>query len=541
MKKFSTFLVSVCIAMMLMTSIADAKSGSSHSSGSRSSSSRSSSFGGRSSSSFSSGRSISIKPSSSSSSPARSTSSGSWFGSSKPSSTTSSYNSSKPAPIKVTRDNVIGSLKGKGAKGDAAGVLYKDFQTRKANPINPSTKLDKAQMDKVFSPTYRSNRRSDYYGGYKPTPSQHYRETVYVNHSNGYGIWDLLLFESIMDNVGDRQMYYHHQSDPAFQSWRTDANAACAAGDKDVCEKLADLDKEMADYKAKGVKQNPNYVTPGVDPDIYEANNIDPKTLTEIKICTGAVGSDYSSYVGDITRVTKLKVKSISTNGSADNIAKLASGECDMAFVQDDLISTSGLIKVVTPNQLEAGMLICNKDSNIKTIADIDDKTTIFVGSDQTGSQFTLENLRKLIPSLGKAQIVNNIATMQAVSILPSSRLPTTELSSKRCLFAVSTPDYTGFKELDKNTTTKFQAVPLFSKDFTDKSHGGYKLVNVDVSHYKTLTQDEYKSFGWGHPGGTDTIGISTSLVAPQNWIDQNKQLYDLLMLERQNLQVSLH
>jgi hypothetical protein len=258
--------------------------------------------------------------------------------------------SSRPSspPIKVTRDNVLNNLGSKGAKGAAAGILYKDFQSRSTGPIKPDGKLNTADIDKVFSPSYRTSRRTDYYGSYRPSYSNHYRDTVYANHGGGYGIWDLMLFNSIMDNVGDRQMYYHHQNDPAFQDWRRDANAACTNGDKNVCVKLADLDREMAEYRNKGVQMNPSYITPGIDPDIYEANNIDPKTLPELKICTGSLGSDYNRFATTMVKVTKLKVKSIQTNGSVDNIAKLASGECDLGFVQDDLVNTPNLKKIFT-------------------------------------------------------------------------------------------------------------------------------------------------------------------------------------------------
>lgn len=525
MKKIYTILATMFITMMVMSSVADAKGGS---------------FGGRSSGgSFSSGsRSISIGGGS------RSSSSSSW--SSRPSSpgssafkigggaaaagySSSSSSSSKPAPIKVTRDNVLSSLGNKGAKGDAAGILYKDFQSRNASPIKTNGKLNTADIDRVFSPSYRQSRRSDYYGRYNPTPTTHYRDVVYANHSGGYGIWDLMLFNSIMDNVGDRQMYYHHMNDPAFQDWRRDANAACAAGDRDVCDKLADLDREMSEYRQKGIQQNPSYMTPGVDPDIYEANNIDLSKLPEIKICTGAIGSDYSRFAAEVTKITKLKVKSIPSNGSVDNLAKMATGECDLGFVQDDLTTSSNLKKVVTLNQLEAGLLVCSKEPGLTTVAGLTDSHTIFVGSDQTGSQFTMDQLRKVVPSLARAKLDETHPTMEAVGMMAST--------PKSCMFAVSTPDFPGFKELDKSG--KFQGIPLFSTHFTNK-HPTYKLVTVDIGHYKNLTQEEYKSYGLGKSGGTDTIAVSTSMVAPQTWIDQNKQLYDLLMLERLNLQTSL-
>lgn len=541
MKSYISFLVALMMSVLLsISTVVDAKSGSFGGSRSSSSSSRSSS---------SSSRSISIsRPSSSFSSSSRSSSGSSFFGGSTSrkvaattavgagfwgaSSSSDSTRSSKPSTpqsITVTRDNVVSGLKGKGAKGDQAGILWKSFANKPSTPtpVSPS-RIDRAALDTMFTPSYRSNRRSSYYGNYNPTPPTHYRDVVHVQHSNGYGIWDYLMFDSILDNIGDRNMYYHHQNDQAFRDWRSDADKACAEGDTDVCDKLKDLDREMAEYKAKGVKVNPAYVTPGIDPDIYEANKIDPSKLNEIKICTGSVGSDYNSYVAVMSKVTKLKVTPVFTNGSADNLAKLAAGTCDMALVQDD-ITTPNLVKIVTPNQLQAGMFVCRNDSKVATASDLDDETTVYVGSDQTGSQFTLDELKKLSPTIAHIKVVDTQPIMQAVKTVQDTK------DVKSCIFAVTTPEAPSFMELDK--TGKFHGVPIFSKNLNKGQP--YKLVTVGARHYKNLVPEEYREYGW-NPGGIDAIGISSSLVTSQTWIDQNSTLYGLLNLERANLQASI-
>lgn len=464
-------------------------------------------FGGRSSSSSSSSssRSISIsRPSSNS-----------VVGGAKQSST---------PPIQVNRDNIMSSIGKKGATGPAAGVLFRDFQSKNSPPINSTRPVSRAQVDQVFTPTYRASRRSDYYGGYHPQPSTQYSN--YVRPS--YGIWDAMIFASIMDNVGDRQMYWNHQNDSNFKSWRIDANAACVAGDQDVCDKLKDLDREMDEYKAKGTPINPAYMTPGIDPDIYEANNVDVSKLAGIKVCTGSIGSDYSRYAATITKVTKLKVIAVPTNGSIDSLAKMATGECNIGFVQDDIAMSPSLTKLATLKQLEVGLLVCNKDSKIKTAADIDDKHTIYVGSDQTGSQFTINELKTYVSTLGKATINNTLYALQAAE--------TVQTVPNACFFAVSTPEFPGFMSLDKSN--KAYGVPIFSFNMTKEQP--YKLVTTDVAHYKNLTQDQYKKYGMFTPGGTDTIAVSTSLVAPQSWTDQNKDLYNLLLLEKANIQTAL-
>lgn len=538
MKRYISLVIALIVSMLIAyASVSEAK-GFGGRSGGFSSGSRSGGFGSGSrsisspTSRSSSGSGFSWGGSKTKAAVAGGSAAGSGYAWSSSNSGSSSGSKPSAATIKVQRDNVLTGLKGGGAKGDQAGVLWKSFKAK--SEVEPTStpfgsgRLNRAEIQEAFKPERRASRRSDYYGAYNPRPATHYRETVYVNHSNGYGLWDLMLFNSILDNVGDRNMYYHHQNDPSFQQWRTDANAACAAGDTDVCDKLKDLDKEMAEYKAKGVKVNPTYLTPGIDPDIYESNNIDPKTLTEIKICTGSIGSDYNSYVNDILKNTKLKAVTVPSNGSADNLAKLATGVCDMAFVQDDLVTTN-LVKVVTPNQMEAGMFVCRNDSKVATASDLDDETTVYVGSDQTGSQFTLDELKKLSPTIAHIKVNNTLPILQATKAVQDTK------DVKSCIFAVSTPEFAAFKDLD--STGKFHGVPVFSKNLNKGQP--YKLVTVGVNHYKNLVPEEYRDYGW-NPGGIDTIGVSTSLVTSQAWLDRNPTLAGLLNLESRNLKVSI-
>lgn len=276
-----------------------------------------SSFGGRSSSSFSS-RSISVSPSRSYSSPSRNSSSISVNRNSNASSNSSFYN-----------------------KGNSSNVkLYEQYTNRNSKPpLTSSGKIDTKDIDKTFSSSYRSERRRNYYGDYVPSNSY---APVIVSHPS-YGPWDTMLMWSILDNVGDKQMYYNHMNDPSYVQWRQDAEQL-AKTDPEVAKKLAELDKQVTEMKNKGIKQNSNYFTPGIDSDIYEANNIDFNSLSELKVCTGTIGSDYSRFANELSKITKLKVKQINTNGSVDNLNKIASGECDLGFVQEDIIKDSSAV-----------------------------------------------------------------------------------------------------------------------------------------------------------------------------------------------------
>ena len=513
MKKFKLSIITVFIIMLIMSMTIDAKP---------------SSFGGRSSSS------------SSSSKPSAAFSKSSSFTYSKPSSTSINvskgggfggrsaaavagagvaYTSSESSkPIVVTRDQQLSSLKNKGATGATAGLLYKDFQT-KSKPVSPTVVMSKTEVNRIFSPQYRTERRRTYYSGYTPP--------VYVHmpRATNYGPWDALMFAAILDNLGDRQMYYNHQNDPSFQQWRTDANIACQQGDADVCEKLADLDREMANYRTKGVDVNPNYITPGVDPSIYTALNIDTSGLAPIRVCTGSTASDYTRFTGQITSLTKVKTTAIPSNGSADNIAKMANGECDIAFVQDDVANTTpNLVKVMTLNQLEVVGLTCSIP--FSKLDEIVAGTPVYIGSDQTGSQFTYS---QLIPKISK------LATLKLDVSKTSLQAANEAATNGGCVFGVATPESPLFKTQD--ISGKMRLVPINIEDFAD-GKSPYQMVIVMDSHYKNLTNDKFKGFGTHR--GTDTLAVKTSLIAPQTWIDSNKTAFDVLMLNSTALKESV-
>lgn len=461
--------------------------------------------------------------SSSSSSSSRSSSSSkssSSFSFSKPSSSSSggSSSSSKSSSYTINRASSLSSLSNKGATGEQAGALFKRFQQSKPTTSSYKTSAD---LSKSFDPIVKSQRRSSYYNGYTPSYGSRY-QTVVVQHQNsGYGIWDLMLFNSIMDNVGDRAMYYHHQNDPAFQSWRSDANEACAAGDKDVCDKLKDLDREMAEYKAKGIQQNDKYITPGVDPDIYESNNIDIKSLNKIKVCTGGFGSDYNRFSSQLGKAIKIPVEMVSTNGSIDNLTKLGSGECDLGFVQSDLVSsTPNLINILKLNKQEVSALICGVNSGVQIVGDIKPTTKIYIGSDQTGSQFTMDEFRKINNKLNVA----NVDTSKTTTVVMK------DITKSDCFFSVSDTDNQFIKMLDDKK--EFKLIPI-------EDMGSYTKTKVNTNEHKNLTQDRYKTvFGYLFgTNGTVTVGTSTILVAPKSWVDQNKQAFDLLVLESNKLE----
>lgn len=411
----------------------------------------------------------------------------------------------KTAKVNLSGPNI------KGATGGKATKLFESFKARNTKPT-----LNKADIDNMFKPDYRRNMKREYYSGYSARQYSRGYEDAMASHSTNYGFWDGVMFKTFLDGSGDRRMYYNHQNDREFVAWRNDANEACKNGDQQVCDDLKDLDNDIKQYQSK--KPDPTYVTDGIDTGVYLKDTIDVSQFKTLRICTGSLSSDYDRFSKELEKITRLKVETVASQGSIDNAKKLASAECDLAFIQDDVYSPD-LTKLATLPESEVGFLACHKKGNVKTLSDA---KTVYVGSDQTGSQFTFTKLTDKHPVVDGTtlQFINNH-----------------ENDVNACLFAVSTANFTVFQQLD--TLNNFTLVPI------DGKHNYAKTI-LKSSHYKNLTDKRFIGFfhndnGWFAPSGTPTIDIKTILVTTKSWMADNAQLGELLLLNRDELQKALH
>lgn len=390
--------------------------------------------------------------------------------------------------------------------------IYESFKDRNSTPKITTA----ANVNQIFDRNTRTNKRTDFYSSYQRPVV--YQQTI-ASHPN-YGMWDAVLLWSLLDNVGDRQMYYNHQSEPSFQQWRQDANVLCQQGNKDICDKLASLDKEVNEQKTKGVKPDISYITPGVDPNIYTSTIANINDLSEIKICTGTASSDYSRFATQIENQTKLKIKLIPTNGSVDNLVKLSDGTCDMAFAQSDTIHSDELVSFLTLDTKEAVLLICNKDSKIKSSNDLSNKNVIYVGNDQSGSKFTLNTFIEKIKDFGTVAVNNTFSTIEA-----STRI-TSEKDS--CLFVVDTVNAPYVNQLDKEGKSTLVEI--------DKELSSYTKMKISTGLYSNLDSNR----GW-LTFNINTLAVNPVLVTTKTFIESNPVIYfDVLTLNREVLKEKL-
>jgi TRAP-type uncharacterized transport system substrate-binding protein len=218
-----------------------------------------------------------------------------------------------------------------------------------------------------------------------------------------------------------------------------------------------------------------------------------------------------------------LKVKTVATNGSIDNLYKLSTGVCDMAFTQSDALTSKELVTFLQLETKEDAMLICNKKSGVKELDDLTDKQKIYVGSDQTGSLFTFNNLlTKEVSELSKAKLDTSKPTIAAADAVNSEE--------NSCLFSVTTYRSQYIKLLNEKNNALF--VPI------DAEQTGYQPVRMDWTDYKNLVQGNHN--GW-FDGGSMTPAVYPVLVTTASWIEQNPVIYyDVLVINKDYLNKEL-
>lgn len=408
--------------------------------------------------SFSSSRSSSSFSKSSSSSTSRSSS----FSTNKstPSSTTSKFSTSSSGGPS-SKSNSFSNTK--------SNTTINSFFNQFKSPASTQMKNDVA---KYYNDS-RTARRKQFFNSYTPP--------AYVNAAPAsFGIWDSLMLYSILDNIGDKQMYYNHMNDPGMQQWYTSVKEQ-AKTNEELKAKLDKLDEYVMFQQKNEVSIDQNYI-PKNDPDLWVNST---QSLKEINVCTSSNIDGYVAYVKNIQNITKLTSHSIKTNGTIDNISKLSKNECDLAIIQEDAM-TDGLIKISNFG-FEPALLVCKTPSKTDTV---------YVSENETGSLFTLNKLKD---DINVKNINNSMTTAEAVSAANDNN---------GCIFTVTNPGSAALKFAD---SLKMNLVPI-------KTRAGYDDIVIDGSRYKNLKS-------------TTSIATKTILVTTKNWAASNSEVYDLILM----------
>ena len=367
-------------------------------------------------------------------------------------------------------------------KAAQSKLAYQTEQAKFKQPApKPTATVEARRTEYNKSPIFSRSHRSSNYSAddHYARRDSYYRSSgwstptyVYMSQPS-FGMWDAMFWWWILDN-NDSKTVHNHYNDPGFQEWKSEAERL-SKDNLELAAKLGVMENEIKDMEKKGVARDPNYLPEGVDPEValsLEAMAIRSPEEPTIKVATGVSGGNYERF-GKIFSgsVQGVKVETVPSAGSLENLKNLQAGKVDAAIVQSDtfevLNAQTGNLSPVDGMQAtlysEYVMLLVADNSKIKSIEDLNNNNKVFIGPKGSGTSVTWQGFcladsrYKNIPTenLDYDQAFKSVASNPDQAALVVIGVDSTLLSSSRTnglkLVPVNDNDLVGKKDSDGN------------------------------------------------------------------------------------------
>jgi TRAP-type uncharacterized transport system substrate-binding protein len=244
-----------------------------------------------------------------------------------------------------------------------------------------------------------------------------------------------------------------------------------------------------------------------------------------MNLCTGGEKGNYY-WSGNVIKQQAqglLDVNVLKTQGSIENLKKLASGECDAAIVQGDALrvfkeeNPSAAISVEQLATLyrEYAHLICNKSLGITSITKMPQSTKVLVGGLGSGSYVTWKSLGIADEYYKKMPTGTETGSVALLKLKAGT--------DAQCMMFVTGLNSAVIKEVAKNSEDKLTLVEVDDGDFNDE---------VDEKGNRIY---EFAKFGGQYPGldggydNWDTITIAASFVVNTEWVNAHQDDFNTL------------
>lgn len=413
--------------------------------------------------------------------------------------------------------------------------------TNSANTVAKTTTKSSTSYDRSNPIIYRTrtvnrttyiDRRGRYYNSWEaPT-------YVYSGYPS-YGMWDSLALWYMLDNINDahyRDMYYHHMNTPGMASWRKEAEEL-AKDNAELKAKLNALDVSVKDLETQGIRRDQSYLPPGVDADILLSAEVLEDTKPVIKMCTGAKDRNYYNVAKIIGRdIASARIEPIVTAGSADNLERLENGSCDAAIVQRDAYwnhvdinpaSKLDFTRIMSPYS-EVVHLVCNRQSGVEKLSDLNSKHTILIGESGSGSEVTWKNVVAENERYATVRIENVDGAIAKTRVASGDADCLLSVSGLKTQFMTDINRLAGTTKLDLVEWDDFDILSLNDP----AGNAVYTQYQLAANTYSNLQMDN-----WTHriSVDTDTVIVPADVIVSNKWIAQNKQQFETFTSEAIN------
>lgn len=342
-----------------------------------------------------------------------------------------------------------------------------------------------------------------------------------------FGMWDALIWWSILDNLSDRNRYsmaHHHASDPGYKEWRSEADRL-AGENAELKTKLGELDRQVATLS--GTPVDPNYLPEGVDPSVALAAEVVGTADTErpqIVLNTGVLNGNYHRF-GTILEagLPEFEISLNTSNGSEENLEDLISNDADAVIVQSDVLNAylrknpeakEQLVGLQASLYTEFVQLLVNETSEILKISDLDPKKhVVYLGPRGSGTHGAWEGFALQDERYGQFE-TRYASYDEALSQVAKN--------PEAVMLFVGGLNSDLLKKANINYATQINLVAVDEHQFSQaQDQFGNTIYSVATIPHETYAnlQDGW-IFGYFGDSSIETIKVEAVLILSHKWVD---------------------
>lgn len=240
-----------------------------------------------------------------------------------------------------------------------------------------------------------------------------------------------------------------------------------------------------------------------------------------VNLCTAGAKGNYFAAGREMAAAANprfLKITVVETDGSMDNMQRMAKGECGAAIVQSDAFLVYQARHRDKPVEItrnrflyaEFAHLVCRRDANIATTDDLlrsPERHKVLVGAAESGSALTWHAFTLLDRRYGELT-AENVGGEEALDRVLGNQA--------QCLFFVSGLG----SELGNNVNQRgkdLRLVPITEDVLRNAAFG-----TVTLYETRHIPKGYYENLEAGLPeSGVETLTVAATLVIDRRWSDR--------------------
>ncbi|MEC9283669.1 MAG: TAXI family TRAP transporter solute-binding subunit [Bdellovibrionota bacterium] len=221
-----------------------------------------------------------------------------------------------------------------------------------------------------------------------------------------------------------------------------------------------------------------------------------------LNICTGSISGTYeyvSSLIADSNdTLGNMNMSTVQSAGSIENLQLLTQGACNLAIVQKDALDEFNStdhgyeLEQTSPIYKEYAHLICNSNSRVSKLRDLNQRTKIAIGPENSGSDLTFNKLSEMQSDLKMAKPLNMSYETAMKALVGDDSVD----EKVDCVFTVSSLGSELTWEINQISQAmgrqKLEFIELNSSDFED-ADDEYEFLTVDKGEYPSIYFEDDK------------------------------------------------